>query len=360
MLGGVDIAPDTALSACLHREWTSAKTRGDGACSLHALLGAPAHGELVCANARDILLETFRLGYTIPSVRSKIDVILENSWKELAAALVHNDHEHNETGIWWEALPDDVRAACAEHAHIAEAEKQGLAGQRRQALKDACRMFFTASAEEAVVRRLAVAVGVIPSGVNVLRSGVDGVDRHGWLAPAYEVVQGSLRVCGQHEARFPSDGPDCKYAALFDPRSCFDDLRTSFVEEARVRFVIDVLKSMLTAEQSSAEMEEHMSVFCVALLRFEETAPVRADWPMSFARVAWATYLQVLNAPNIFKRAGVAFSSRNSTDQRLGRLMGSSHTCLPLARTRARWSEPVRANLIERKHAETRHGAVAL
>jgi hypothetical protein len=43
-----------------------------------------------------------------------------------------------------------------------------------------------------------------------------------------------------------------------------------------------------------------MSVFCVALLRFEETAPVRADWPMSFARVAWATHLQVLNAPQYF------------------------------------------------------------
>ena len=300
MLSEIDMAPNPALNTCLHTEWTSAKTRGDGACSVHALLGVPAHGELACANARDIISETFRQGYNIPSVRKKIDVILENSWKELAAALVRNEHERNETGIWWQTLSDDVRAACAEHAHNSEVEKQSLAGQRRQAFKDACRMFFSASAEEAVVRRLAVAVGFIPSGVDVLRRDADGVDRHGWLAPAYEVVHGSLRVCGNHEVSFPSGGPDCKYSALFDPRSCFDDLRTSFVEEAGVCVVINFIDSMLTADQASADMVGHMFVFHEALVRFQETMTAHGDWPRSFARVAWPTYLEVLNTSHYF------------------------------------------------------------
>ncbi len=49
-----------------------------------------------------------------------------------------------------------------------------------------------------------------------------------WAGPAWQRTRGKTHVIGNAAAIFPCDGPVCKFAALWDRRCEFDELRQNF------------------------------------------------------------------------------------------------------------------------------------
>ena len=96
--------------------------------------------------------------------------------------------------------------------------------------------FFTVASEELFVRPLAIRLGYLGADAEV---SVDIGGRLSVLVPvcdepnSYEAFKsvkdefGNIR--GLMRVPFPADGPNCKYAALFDLRKIFDPLRQAFL-----------------------------------------------------------------------------------------------------------------------------------
>ena len=68
------------LKKFVNQIFTSAKTNGNGACSIHALLGRAHHGELYCQNDREVIKTSFERGLREHSARVEIYTLLAAWW----------------------------------------------------------------------------------------------------------------------------------------------------------------------------------------------------------------------------------------------------------------------------------------
>ena len=75
------------LRRFLEKRFTSAKTNGNGACSIHALLGRPHNAELYCKHARELISALFAEGFQQPNARAHIETLLGAWWGELASCI---------------------------------------------------------------------------------------------------------------------------------------------------------------------------------------------------------------------------------------------------------------------------------
>ena len=77
-----------AVTELLNKKMISARTTGDGACAIHALLGRPlADGSLFCENARDIVTESFEAAFhSSDTHKRKLLTIIDCMWTELTEA----------------------------------------------------------------------------------------------------------------------------------------------------------------------------------------------------------------------------------------------------------------------------------
>ena len=126
----------------VNQRFTSAKTNGNGACSIHALLGRAHHGELYCQNDREVIKTSFERGLREHSARAEIYTLLAAWWGELGASIADKRHERDEVGMLWRALPASMKQKCLETAQEDQRRKRMAEPQRRQALAHSCRMFF--------------------------------------------------------------------------------------------------------------------------------------------------------------------------------------------------------------------------
>ena len=109
--------------------------------------------------------------------------------------------------------------------------------------KDDSAQVFCADAERLFWRRLGWQAGVLPMDVDVLAlthhnlenmldpGSVHYVAENDFLQPPWEILNGEMVVKGNvNRLPFPlENSPLSKYAALFDSRSAFDDLRLAFL-----------------------------------------------------------------------------------------------------------------------------------
>ena len=115
------------------------------------------------------------------------------------------------------------------------------------------------------------------------------------LDVAYEERQGGLLVAkGSNGVAFPigDDAPIHKYAALFDPRPCFDGLRQSFVwgtQSSAEHHGRDILQKMY--EHVPEERECEIIPLAAALMQDKEQ---KDDLPACFDEVAWPAYFEAI------------------------------------------------------------------
>ena len=297
--------PREPLLSWANRRLVSAKTNGDGACSMHAVFGRPHRHELFCESARQIIVAAFAKGYTMAGTREHIDVLISGWWAELRAAIVSDTYKHNEVGMLWHTLDEPMKKQCKDKATEGQRSMQGKERERRRLFTQACRDFFTSDVEKTVVRPVAATFGHIPENENVLKMSEDELSTlykgnpDSWLQPAFEQVGSSKRVRGNYQVEFPSDGPKSKYAALFDSNPCFDPLRVAFVEEHTPQRMREALRQVLS-DSGGQPWERGLAKVIHAIEQFEATALQVGEPPLGFADIIWTSYLKVLANPNYF------------------------------------------------------------
>ena len=178
----------------------SAKTTGDGACAIHALLGRPlADGSLFCENARDIVTESFEAAFhSSDTHKRKLLTIIDCMWTELAEAK-KGDRLRNEASIIWAQLNSELQEECLRAVNT-EKQRSGRDVDRRRDFQAACREFFTRDIEENVIRPLAHCKGFIPSTDDIFTMTAHAKwsesqsNENSWLAEAYTRMGNEMRA----------------------------------------------------------------------------------------------------------------------------------------------------------------------
>ena len=151
-----------SLQAWNNKHLFSVRTSGDSAaCSMHALLGSPQAGSLKCENAREIIVHAFEIAYETEEMRPSVERLLNGWWGELSAALKQRVENDGTVGKFWSTFTEPVKRTLRSAAVADQKQKIGIETARRERLKEACKVFFTEDVEAAVVRPIAVKLGLI-------------------------------------------------------------------------------------------------------------------------------------------------------------------------------------------------------
>ena len=87
----------------------------------------------------------------------------------MAASIGESQHERDEIGMLWSALPASMKQKCLETVQEDQWRKRMEEPQRREALAYSCRMFFQREYEEAVLRPVACSLDLIPYNEDIFR-----------------------------------------------------------------------------------------------------------------------------------------------------------------------------------------------
>ena len=117
------------------------------------------------------------------------------------------------------------------------------------------------------------------------------------LKEACSVLGQRLVVRGTNED-FPDDGPNSVYAALFDPRPCFDKLRYSVVVEGDDAQIQETIARLLSRCQPHEPMYGIVQEVYRRLETLMEARCNRVDIPENFVRDAWPAYIAACTDSN--------------------------------------------------------------
>ena len=176
---------------------------------------------------------------------------------------------------------------------------------QQKATVDASREYFHSGFEATIVRPVAVLLGYIPAGVDVLSLSDDhresfAVD-YAFLEESFYCRGGRRLVRGTQEI-FPDNGPVCKYAALFDLRPEFDAIRKAFfAAESELTVFLQKLESVMvnSMDNWSEEAVQRTMTFLDSIADFAKSA-VPLSEPANFAERAWAAYLDSVKASSYY------------------------------------------------------------
>ena len=174
LVGTVEVAEHALLAQVCGREYCNLRTRGDGACGLHAAFGRPNNGEFACGpNVRRVaatLMETYAaevLGGLRVGSRWFRDVE-ESLGEELCAPcakaeLGFGDAEPDDEAwcFWGELAEPDRESACSHILRRLESEE--AARLRRLRFAEVARRCCVPALEARVMRQFGVLNGVLPS-----------------------------------------------------------------------------------------------------------------------------------------------------------------------------------------------------
>ena len=280
-------------------------TNGNGACGMHAVLGYPdGNRELLLPNAREIAVQALRL---IPTMVLSLasgehaQAVQVSLWDEFVRPCLEGNPGPEATMFW-----SSLNAVCPELAAESQAVHQEAKERSTRfdaAKKDALRAsrscFFIPEMEEHYVRRLAVQFDYVPRGMDVfalIRAGQE-VSVGGIRSSFLESAQTEDGFVKGTRTPFPSNGPSCRYLALFDQRPCFDALRMSFVvdadPESGPRVLIHALATVLEGDDVCYTYVDKAITFVEKLREWNERS-VSVEKPVGFPSRAWPAYLHCI------------------------------------------------------------------
>ena len=262
----------------------SIRTRADGACGLHAVFGGPSdEGDFLKPYATEFAASLLGSGWaklaTSDLSKCYADAILESLWSEFVLPVLRNEPSH-EGELFWEALGElnlSLQQEC-----IAFFNKSHTAFQEacdaRLFLHQESRRFFKGSLEQDVVLPVAKLLGLVPNSFDSARLSDEGYlgtllqehpDSSDFLQSACS-AEGFVK--GTQE-QFPLLGPCCKYQALFDERTSFDELREAFVISGGGNCFefLQALQHVTSTHQLQADQVTASQQFQSVVLHFTKT-----------------------------------------------------------------------------------------
>lgn len=191
----------------------------------------------------------------------------------------------------------ELAAEARQRVQVGGALDRRAADAKQEALL-AARRFFTATNEEACIRPLAIQLGYLGASaqVDVSSQGQVRVRCQGDVAVPEEGARSARDGDYVRGTRlpFPIDGPDCKYSALFDPRSFFDALGGAFIVFADANSQA-ILFLRLLQERGAAGAN---AMLFDKVRRWIESASSEA--PAEFGVRAWSAYLACVREGSFF------------------------------------------------------------
>ena len=302
------------LDMAIARELRSLRTNGDGACAMHALFGVPCdfsgRQELFLHNARERAVAL--LGPSLEILAAREDIV--GAVRDLKTSLWHefvvshlNGAPSQESTLFWSSMERLVPHMCVEARNVFNENRAitPVYEAQQQAAIHASRQYFHCGFEAMIVRPVAVLLGYIPAGVNVLSLSEDHrealAEEYTFLEECFYYRGGRKHVRGTQEI-FPDDGPTCKYSALFDQRPEFDAIRAAFFAAERdVLVFLQKLESVIENWMDNWSEEAVLRTFTFrdAIAAFAHSA-VPLGEPANFAERAWAAYLDSVKASSYY------------------------------------------------------------
>ena len=262
-------------------DFRKVRTKGDGACALHAPFGVPTSADELAAHSacRPAVADLLRQvaddfhGQSI-SVAQRLTHLVAILWGFVSAHLRNDPDRDSEADLFWQALPPPARASARAAFDNHQRARNEQQGQLELFDVTAARVCSTLPAD-VLLEPLAL----------TLEGCLDE-----WHEPAWEVGSGgALIVKGSLSTPvpFPTDNPPYdKLAALADPRACFNALRRAFFIRGRgadnnqQQAIVSVLYD-LTENTPSARQD--LEQFARLLLTDFHQAHITPEAPATFA-----------------------------------------------------------------------------
>ena len=306
-------------------ELVGAVTNGNGACGLHAIFGEPStRGELYKEGARRLaatLLCSNPQALQQAGVEQRyITSIGQSFWNEFVKPTLKEEPSARggESLLFWRTLQKmlpDLAQEC-QACYIEYGKRAETLADTRRAVTTASQRFFTLEMEECFVRPLATGRGFLPQSIEMPRLGDSryiahllqpNPDNSEWLGPAFDEA-GYIRA-SQPREMFPSEGPLCKYMALFQASSAYDGLRQAFIEGADAScheskellggIIQRVLEDALVPDEfatQALDFSDKLNAYQHVYQQFQHVSEV----PPDFATRAWPIYLDCVKQPGYY------------------------------------------------------------
>ena len=281
-------------------------TCGDGACALHALFGdSSEEGMLIKPRARNwlrsILPPTWLelCGKISPQCAVYLEAVQSSMWDEFIRPFFLDDTRPpanmKEEQMFYDRLMQprhaDFVAQIRERLSIEEVSRKIRDEHTRDVQKQSFNVFRWSTLEPDIWRKLAVKKGMLPDAdldyvrlnkMQVAQLPVQSVES--WLRPAWEIVRG-VQVIKDTEIPFPLDGPNTRYAALFDNRAIFNGLRVSFLRKVMGEQCVD-LQDILEDTNDIPNLD-HLLTYCTDVWNALENMPLEEGSWHEYYEKAW-------------------------------------------------------------------------
>ena len=304
-----------AASDAAGKMWSALATDDDGACALHAALGAPAERPSVLRCSRARVLASRLVGPTLQDVRVRaqderlVTCVASALWSEFVLPSMRQDEEiaeDFESTLFMEHLRllcPSVTSEVDELQNVQSAARDAESSLRRQ-LMQATRDLFLCSESGELIHSMSSRMGHIPAfWPHSMLLEADGNDDSPYELMQLPFVERSTgaRIVRASQVSFPSDGPQQRYAALFDDRTCFDGLRLAFVRAGGKDAFRQQLQVAMGVIDSPAMIAMCPIAERIIALTLELDASVPWDSvPVDFAERAWPAYLAAIQEKNYF------------------------------------------------------------
>ena len=298
----------------LSKSMYAVHTNGDGACALHSVFGRPGpRGELFVRGARELAVRLLQAlaqdSSGDPCTTDALQSIQTSLWTELAKPIL-DGHPSEEGHAFWKALTvtSPMLAEEARRCHRESRTSLETYNKIKREAIVASRAFFRPEFERNVVRPLAVRCGYMIADVDLITAanGCTVSLRHAslfrdrFVSPGLERAQTEDGYVKGTRIKFPADGPDCKYCALFDARPEFDALREIFLITADPNSKVDTfLRSANDAGLTTASGPGANQSFLTKVQNWAAFA-LATDEPAAFGARAWESYLACVRCPQYF------------------------------------------------------------
>ena len=286
--------------------YQAVETNGDGACAIHSVFGRPGpNKELFASGARDLAVHFLRMlpeaAVNNEAAAQALISIHTSFWNEFAQPLLRNEAS-DEGRLFWKALLLTSPGLAAEARQCAQIsmDSNRIANNAKQEALSAARRFFVVANEETCIRSIAIQSGYLDATtqVEIGSNGQVSVNTALEYASLCEGMQSARDNNGfvrGTRVLFPRGGPECKYAALFDPRPVFDSLRATFMGYADPSSQAILFLRRLQ-EQGA---EDTNSGFFTKVRRWIDTATPVGE-PSDFGVRAWSAYLICVQESSYF------------------------------------------------------------
>jgi len=295
------------------------RTAGDGACALHAAWGHinPTRKQLECANPRRRLRDILNHPYdtivsqTRPHMRELLEKVTTSVWQDFVVQSLSTGAVASEEQTFMNRLSNAQNHSffeeCREHVRRYRTSEQNRDEAFRK-MQNESSTIFRFDLEESLWRPLASKYELLPScteayhlidkehiNARLLLASTRGEENVNFLEEPWNLQNGNYIVKGTNELFIPDGlgGPVSKYAALFDERSVFNNLRCSFL--IQVHLTADSLEDFVASSMTlSFEQKAALNRFSMDCLGPYEHTLLDNTPPRNFIGRAWSILVECM------------------------------------------------------------------